>query len=122
MDSIQNKLNLIKKDAFMASIDLKDAFCSVPVVAHHQKYLKRFASEYLKFTCLPNGYGPAMRIFAKFTKVPFSVVKMQGHTSVVYVDDSYLQGNSYECCLNNVNDTIIMLPSLGFTIHPQKQY
>ena len=55
----------------MASTDLKDAFYSVPVAAHHQKYLKSSANEYLKFTCLPNRYGPAMRIFTKITKVPF---------------------------------------------------
>ena len=66
-----------------------------------------------------NRYGPAMRIFTKITKAPFSVLKMQGHTSVVYVDDSYLQGDTYESCLQNVNDTIIMLRSLGFTIHPE---
>ena len=69
---------------------------------------------------MPNGYGPAMRIFTKITKVSFSVLRMQGHTSVVYVDDSYLQGDSYETCLKNVNDTIVMLRSLGFTIHPGK--
>ena len=51
---------------------------------------------------------------------PFSVLEMQGHTSVVYVDDSYLQGDSYEGCLKNGNDKIIMLQSLGFTIHPEK--
>ena len=45
---------------------------------------------------------------------------MHGHTSVVYVDDSYLQGDSYESCLKNLNDTIIMFRSLGFTIHPEK--
>ena len=47
----------------MASIDLKDPFYSLPVAAHHQKYLKVFANEYLKFTCMPNGYGPAMNIY-----------------------------------------------------------
>ena len=45
---------------------------------------------------------------------------MHGHTSVVYVNDSYLQGDSYESCLKNLNDTIIMFRSLGFTIHPEK--
>ena len=50
----------------------------------------------------------------------FSVLRMQGHTSVVYVDDSYSQGDSYESCLKNTNDTIIILRSLGFTIHPEK--
>ena len=42
MESIQNVLNVIKKDAFMASIDLKDAFYSVPVAEYHQKYLTFF--------------------------------------------------------------------------------
>ena len=88
--------------------DLKDAFYSKPVAAHHQ-CLNFFENEYLKFTCMPNGYGPAIRIFTKITEVPFSVPRMQGHASVVYVDDSYLQGDSHESCLKNVNDTIIML-------------
>ena len=61
-----------------------------------------------------------MRIFKKITKVPYSVLRKQGHTSVVYVDDSYLQGDSNGSCLNNVNDTIAMLESLGFNIHPEK--
>ena len=69
---------------------------------------------------MPNGYGPAMRIFTKITKIPFSVLRMQDHTAVVCTEDSYLQGCSYKSCLKNVNDTIIMPQSLGFTIHPQK--
>ena len=42
----------------MTSIDLKDGSYFVPVAAHHQKYLIFFANEYLKFTCMSNGYGP----------------------------------------------------------------
>ena len=79
------------------------------MAAHHQKYLIFFANEYLKFTRMTNWYGPAMRIFTKITKVPFSVLRMQGHTSVVYVNDRYLQGHSYGCCLKNVDDTLLML-------------
>ena len=36
------------------------------------------------------------------------------------MDDSYLQGDSDEICLKNVNDTIIILRSLGFNIHSKK--
>ena len=67
---------------------------------------------------MPNGYCPAMRIFTKITKVPYSVLRKQGHTSVVYVDDSYLDSDG--SCLNNVNDTMAMLESLGFNIYPEK--
>ena len=42
MKSIQNVLNVINKDGFMASIDLKDAFYFISVAAHHQKYLNCF--------------------------------------------------------------------------------
>ena len=52
MESIKNVLNVIKKDAFMASIDLKETFYSVPVAAHDQKNLKHFENEYLKITCM----------------------------------------------------------------------
>ena len=57
MKSIKNILNGTKKDAFMTSIDLKDGSYFVPVAAHHQKYLNFFTNEYLKFTCMSNGYG-----------------------------------------------------------------
>ena len=63
---------------------------------------------------MPNGYGPAMRIFTKITKIPFSVLRMQDHTAVVCTEDSYLQGYSYKSCLKNVNDTIIITTIIRF--------
>ena len=44
----------------------------------------------------------------------------KGFLSVVYVDDSYLEGDDYEDCFSNVLNTIEILRSLGFTIHPDK--
>ena len=120
MESLQNVLELIRPGVYMASIDLKDAFYSVPVHKNHQAYLTFFVEEYLKFVCMPNGYGPAMRIFTKISKIPFSILREKGFLSVVYVDDSYLQGDDYEDCLSNVLNTIEILRSLGFKIHPDK--
>ena len=36
---------------------------------------------------------------------------------MVFVDDSYLQGNTYKACLLNIESTIELLQNLGFTIH-----
>ena len=69
---------------------------------------------------MPNGYGPAMRIFTKITKVPFGYLRSQGHNSVVYVDNSYLQGDTYLSCLANILDTIKLLREVGFVNHPDK--
>ena len=62
----------------------------------------------------------AMRVFTKILKPPFAVLRQAGHLSCVYVDDSYLQGDTYSECQQNVHDTIELLLSLGFTIHPDK--
>ena len=105
-------------NVYMASIDLKDAFYSIPIHPEHQKYLKFVVlSKVYQYTCMPNGYGPAMCIF---TKVPFSHLRSKGFISVVFVDDSYLQGNTYKACLHNIENTIELLQNLGFTIHPTK--
>ena len=60
MEPLQNVLELIKPGVYMASIDLKDAFYSVPVHKNHQAYLTFFEDEYLEFVCMPSGYGPAI--------------------------------------------------------------
>ena len=59
MESLQNVLELIRPGVYVASIDLKDAFYSVPIHKNHQAYLTFFLQEYLKFVCMPNRYGPA---------------------------------------------------------------
>ena len=39
---------------------------------------------------------------------------------MVFVDDSYLQGNIYKTYLHNIENTVELLQNLGFTIHPAK--
>ena len=82
MESLQNVLELIRPGVYMASIDLKDAFYSVLVRKSHQAYLTFFVEEYLKSVCMPNRYGPAMRIFTKISKIPFSIFREKGFLSV----------------------------------------
>ena len=61
-----------------------------------------------------------MRIFTKFSKIPFSILREKGFLSVFYVDDSYMQGDDYDDPFSNVLNTIEILRSLGLTIHPDK--
>ena len=121
METIEDVINTIQKNDFMASVDLKDAFFSIPIFQNHQKYLKfSFENNFYKFLCMPNGYGPAMRIFTKTLKVPFAHLRKLGHVSVVYVDDNLLFGRSVSECNNNIHNTIYILRHLGFTIHVEK--
>ena len=64
MDSINAILNLITKDCFIASIDLKDAYYNVKISENFQRYLKfEFLDKLYKFLCFPNGLAPCSRKF-----------------------------------------------------------
>ena len=67
-----------------------------------------------------NGYGPAMRALTKLMKSPFSFLRPEGFLSAIYVDDCYLQGDSFRKCAKNVLKTIEILESLGFYIKIDK--
>ena len=94
MESLKDVFKIIKKDAWMASVDLKDAFFTIPVHILHQKYFKfEWFNQFYKFLGMPNGYSDAMRIFTEMLKPFFGYLRKQGHLSIVIVDDSYLQAD-----------------------------
>ena len=47
-------------------------------------------------------------------------MRSQAYVSSIYLDDLYLQGDSYEECEQNVTFTVNMLSQLGFVIHQGK--
>ena len=43
-----------------------------------------------------------------------------GHILSSYIDDIYIQSDSYEGCMNNVLSTFKKFDNLSFVIHPDK--
>ena len=69
MDALNTALTVVRKNCYMASIDLTDTHYSVSVVTVDQKYLMfQFEETQHKYVCLPNGLSPAPRIFTKLVK------------------------------------------------------
>ena len=121
MDSLHQAIHMIRPGCYLASIDIKDAFYSVPIHFQHKKFLKfMWKGKAYQFEVMPNGYIDAMRIFTKILKPAFSHLREEGHTSIIYVDDSLLGGDTYAECLDNVHATMNLLQQLGFVIHPVK--
>ena len=121
MDTLTTITNLVEKDCFMASIDLKDAYYSVPIAKQHRAYLRFiWRGQLYQFTCLPNGLSCAPRNFTKLLKPALSEMHLQGHISSSYIDDIYLQGKTYHECVENVIDTVIQFDRLGLVAHPIK--
>ncbi|CAB4027168.1 Hypothetical predicted protein [Paramuricea clavata] len=125
MGTVWTAISLMKPGCYMASIDLKDAYYCVPVDQEHQKYLKfMWKGTLYQYTCYPNGLACCPRKFTKLMKPVYCTLRQAGrqagHLSVGYIDDSYLQGNDYDQCLENIKDTITLFSKLGLVTHPDK--
>ena len=121
MDTLDTVTRMMKPRCFMASVDLKDAYYTVPIHSDYQKYLKfMFNGTPYQYTCLPNRLSSAPCIFTKLLKPVYSTLHSKGHLSSGYIDDSYLQGDTVEECQENITDTACLFSWLGFYIHPTK--
>ena len=121
METINLILKLVRPNCYMASVDIKDAYYSIPVSEHDQKYLKfMFDGQLYAFTCLPNGLCSGPRKFTKLLKAPLATLLEAGHILGGYIDNIFNLGLTYNECMRNVIDTVNLLDSLGFTMHPEK--
>ena len=90
----------------MASIDLRDAYYSVPIADIHQKYLKFIWKHNLcQFAALPNGLCSGPRLFTKLLKPPFAFLRRLGHIITGYIDDTLIVAASVE----EANNAIYMI-------------
>ena len=121
MFSLNTARELLSQNAFMATIDLKDAYYTVPISEEHTKYLRFVWKKVLfEYTCLPNGLGACPRIFTKVLKPVFAKLIEKGHTMFPYIDDVFVRASTESACQEAVTDAVNLLTSLGFTIHVEK--
>ena len=121
MDSLQTALQLITPGCFMTSVDLKDAYYSVPIHPS-DKILLRFVweGELWQFNAMPNGLALAPRMFTKLLKPVFAHLRAAGFGSTSFIDDSLQVSPSFPLAVLNVKETVRLLTKLGFIIHPIK--
>lgn len=121
MEDLRSARDLIDKGAFMANLDLEDAYFLVRVKKSSRKYLRfRFEGQHYQFVCLPFGLCSSPHTFTKIMKPVVNKLRSKGFLSVVYLDDFLCVGRDYEACKNNVQSTISLLEELGFIINYRK--
>lgn len=121
METLQSAINNMWKNCYFGSVDISEAFYSVPIHKADRKYFRFWHNnQKYQFRVLIMGLTTSPRVFTKIMKPVFANLRALGHVSTAYIDDSCLQGNSFYSCLNNIKDTIQLMDSLGLTIHPDK--
>ena len=113
MDSLKAATEVMKPGCFMASIDLKDAYYTVPIHHEFQKYLKfQVGGKLYQYTCLPNGLSSAPRLFTKLVKPVYA--------NFGYIDNSLLRGDTITECDGSVRTTKSVVEHLAFTPYLEK--
>ena len=121
IETIHSVAHLIQQNYYMVKVELKDAYYSVKILEEHTKYLTFFAgSKLLKFVVLPNGLPSGPKRSTKLTKPAIVVLRLEGITIAICIDDLIILGETYEECLAGNIKTIKIFLRSGFLIHPDK--
>ena len=94
IENINTALDSIAPGDYLVSIDLKDAYFSIPIFKPHRKFLRfKWSDQTYEFTCLPFGYSLAPRVFSKVLKPVISQLRENGYRVVIFLDDILLIGS-----------------------------
>ena len=114
MEGIGKVKELLMRRDWLCTVDLKDAYLSVPIAKHHRKFL-RFVWEgtTFKFTCLLFGLCSAPRIFTKLLRPVMAYLCFQGLRTVIYLDDILVLAENRDTLIQQVHYTVQLLEHLG---------
>ena len=104
----------MRPGCYMASVDLKDAYYTVPISA------APMAGADVQIYVLAKWSSFAPRVFAKLLKPLFATLRKLGHLCFGHIDDTYLQGDTVTGCSNTIDATVALFTKVGFIIHPDK--
>ena len=102
MEHLLTILPLVSPNCLMTSLDLKDAYFSLPIAKQCRQYLHfPWCGVLYEFQCLCFGLSLAPLYFTKVMKPVFSQLRKNRVPCSYYLDDSiYLAGNHQSACEN----------------------
>lgn len=121
MEGISTVRHTIREGDWLAKLDLKDAYLTVPIFAHHRKFLRfKWGSDIFEFVSLHFGLSSAPWAFTKLLRVVIAHLRKLGLRLVIYLDDILVVASSPLATRLAVNQVRSLLESLGFVISVEK--
>ena len=118
MEGINSIINLLQENDYMCSIDLMDAFFTIPLHKDSKKFVVfEFCNQRYQFQVLPFGLSASPRIFSKVLKPVIAYLRSLGIKISFYLDDIFLCASSSAKLKGHLEVTMNLLESLGFTIN-----
>jgi hypothetical protein len=121
MENLDLVKSLVRRNDYMVSIDLNQAFYHVPLAPSQKPF---FAFDFLGkrycFRCLPFGLTSSPRIFTKVLKPLIKLIRAKGIRIVAYLDDILIMARTKEEALQHTAYLIQCLHNHGFTVNEKK--
>ena len=84
----------------MATVDWKDAEYAVKIYGDDTHFLRFLCNSKLwEFVFLRNGFSPGSRMFTRLSKSSLAMLRIQGYTVTICIDNIIAIDHSYEYCL-----------------------
>ena len=121
MDTLKDVIPVISSNCYFASLDLKDAYFSVYVQPQDRDWFRfLWNGGHYRFTCMPQGFASAPRVFTKLLKPVIAHFRALGMIASCYIDDCIFMANSAEELIRNVGYAMWVFDCLGLTINVAK--
>lgn len=121
MRGLEHRLRYFRKGVWLGKIDLKNGYLHIPLHEEFKKFLGfEWKGSYYRYEWLPFGINDAPRIFQAFTNEVVKSLTKEGVHCEVYLDDFWIEGDSYEECQRAIWQTAQRLEDLGFTVNKKK--
>ena len=113
--------DLLRPNDFLTKIDLKDAYLTVLIWIHHQKFLQFIWRDTLwEFACLPFGLASAPCTFLRLLKPVVAQLRKMGIRLIIYLDDMLIMAVSSNLAIEHTTIAVNLLTSLRFVLNKEK--
>ena len=121
MVSVKEVRRCIPPNAWLTSIDLKDAYWHVPIAPQFRKFLAFALPEgTFAFQAMPFGLNIAPRTFTKLTAVLVAQLREMGIQCFAYLDDWLVVAESLAEATHHTEQVVRVLTNAGFIINREK--
>ena len=121
METLKDVIPVVFHKCFFATIDLQDAYYSVPIRPADRDWLRfLWHGKHYRFTCLPQGFTSAPRIFTRLLKPVFALFRKFGLITTCYIDDCIFIAASRDKLMDQLRFALQVFDSLGLTVNVGK--
>ena len=111
-------INVVTRNCFLATIELKDDYYSLSISRLFQTFLKfKLKDKLYCFTRFPNGIESCPRKFTKLNKVPIRTLHFENVPLSGYIDDLFNEGETFSIYEEIIHKTMRLYDKLDFVVN-----